>query len=156
MSKWLYLVYASSLFSCSTLLSLPLNTASGENAEGSEQAKISHKFNPSTVNTFQGTVTKVIRQPYEGIGGEGLQAMLDMDGENVLLHLGPAWVVQSEGLSLAEGQKLLVLGSYILYQGRPVIIASKIRYKDTLIDLRNNIGIPIWRDSKWNEQQLEG
>lgn len=101
-------------------------------------------YNPATVETLSGEVTKVDRfTPGRGIG-YGVHLMLKTASETIDVHLGPTWYVEQQGLTFAAGDKLKVTGSRITYRGKPAIIAGEVKKGDQVLKLRDAQGVPAW------------
>jgi hypothetical protein len=101
-------------------------------------------YNPATVETLSGEVTKVDRfTPSQGMG-YGVHLVLKTATETIDVHLGPTWYVDQQGLAFAAGDKLEVTGSRITYQGKPAIIASEVKKGDQVLKLRDAQGVPAW------------
>lgn len=101
-------------------------------------------YNPATVETLSGEVTKVERfTPGQGMG-YGIHLVLKTAAETIDVHLGPTWYVDQQGLTFAAGDKLEVTGSRITYQGKPAVIASEVKKGDKVLKLRDAQGIPAW------------
>jgi|UniRef100_A0A7C3SJF7 hypothetical protein len=101
-------------------------------------------YNPATVETLSGEVTKVERfTPGRGMG-YGVHLTLKTATETISVHLGPSWYVEQQGLTFAAGDKLEVTGSRITYQGKPAIIAAEVKKGDKVLKLRDAQGVPVW------------
>ncbi len=67
------------------------------------------------------------------------------DAEDIAVHLGPSWYLDSQGLKLAPGDHIEVRGSRITFEGRPAIIAAQVKKNDETFKLRDDDGLPAWR-----------
>lgn len=71
--------------------------------------------------------------------------MLKTDtGNDIEVHLGPAWYIDNQEAMLNEGDQISVTGSRITYQNREVIIVSVIQKDEMELRLRDKQGIPYW------------
>ncbi len=101
-------------------------------------------YNPATVETLSGEVTRVDRfMPGRGMG-YGVHLNLKTATETIDVHLGPSWYVEQQGLVFAPGDKVEVTGSRITYQGKPAVIAREVKKGDKVLQLRDAQGVPAW------------
>ncbi len=108
-------------------------------------------YNPKTVQTVEGTVTKVeyIKRPAQRELGVhvGLQTAKD----NFTVHLGPEWYLKEQGVTLIKGDQIEVTGSKIAMKATPTIIASKITKNGQEVQLRDSRGIPMWAGRRYQK-----
>ncbi len=101
-------------------------------------------FNPATVETLSGEVTKVERFTAGRGMGQGVHLTLKTATETLDVHLGPSWYLEQQGFTVATGNKLDITGSRITFQGKPAIIASELKKGNQVLILRNAQGVPAW------------
>lgn len=101
-------------------------------------------WNPSTVVSRSGSVVSISKiTPYSGMS-QGLHVELRTEKETISVHLGPAWFLENQDLTLKKGDRISVRGSRITFSGKPALIAAEIhRGSDTLL-LRDDSGYPLW------------
>jgi hypothetical protein len=100
-------------------------------------------FDPKTVETLDGTIVKVLVIKKKKMA-EGIHLTVKTDGETIPVHLGPAWYVENQDMTLAAGDAIEVRGSRVTYAGKPAIIAVEIRLGDDVLVLRDEDGFPRW------------
>jgi hypothetical protein len=101
-------------------------------------------FNPKTVETLNGEVAIVDKFIPNKNMSYGVHLILKTDKETIPVHLGPGWYMEKQGADFAAGDKVEVTGSRITYQGKPAIIAAKVKKGDQVLKLRDASGVPGW------------
>ena len=100
-------------------------------------------FDPETVETLKGTVEKVVVVKNKKMA-EGIHLTLKTKTETIPVHLGPAWYIENQELTLAAGDTIEVRGSRVTYRDKPAIIAMEIERGDDVLVLRDDEGFPRW------------
>jgi hypothetical protein len=102
-------------------------------------------YNPATVKTVTGKITKVEHiSPMRRLG-QGLMIVVRTSaGTEVPVHVGPAWYMEQVRLAPKVGDEVSVSGSMVELQGQQVMLASAITWHDEHIDLRTASGQPVW------------
>ena len=99
----------------------------------------------NTVETVSGEVISVDSVPQGKRRSVGIHCRLQTKKELLSVHLGPAWYLRTQKISIRSKDKISVKGSKIVFDGQPALIAAVvIKGKDSLL-LRNANGIPLWR-----------
>jgi hypothetical protein len=103
-------------------------------------------FNPSTVETLKGQVTKVQHGPMrQGGRGNFVRFTLRTDKGPLQVFLGPASYVDAQTLKLAAGDTVQVKGSRLTGpKGNSAITAVKVMKGDQVLKLRDDQGNPLW------------
>jgi hypothetical protein len=71
-------------------------------------------YDPKTVETVSGAVASVeTLTPMQGMGA-GLHLLLNTDKGVISVHLGPAWYLESQDVSLQPGDRVQVLRRYVI------------------------------------------
>lgn len=103
-------------------------------------------FNPETVETFETEVVRVDRfVPMPGMA-EGIELIINLEGDPAPVHLGPSWYLEYQDFDIQEGDMVEITGSRIEMGGLPMIIATKIISMDDTLNLRNELGYPLWSE----------
>jgi hypothetical protein len=102
-------------------------------------------YNPKTVETVEGEITKVERVvPIRGMH-TGVHLLLKTNkAESLAVHLGPDWYVDKQEPKLSAGDKVQVRGSRITFDGKPAIIAAEVTKAGQTMHLRDADGVPAW------------
>jgi hypothetical protein len=78
-------------------------------------------------------------------GGAGVHVTLKTDkAETVAVHLGPAWYLDKQSLTVKQGDKLTVRGSRVSFDDKPAIIAAEVTKEGQTLRLRDEKGVPVW------------
>jgi sporulation protein YlmC with PRC-barrel domain len=109
------------------------------------QGRLQQHWDEGEQTTISGNITKVDRQsPHEGIS-EGLVVSIQTaDGQERLVHLGPAWYLEGQVAELREGQQVEVQAREIAMEDRVVILAESVRLEQGTLALRDQQGQPVW------------
>jgi hypothetical protein len=101
-------------------------------------------YDPKTVETVSGEIVSLDK--IAGPAGRGrVHATLKTDkGETVSVHLGPAWYVDNQSVTIKQGDKATVRGSRVGVDGKPVIIAAEVTKDGQTLRLRDDNGLPLW------------
>ncbi len=101
-------------------------------------------YDPKTVETVTGEVTKVeYVTPLKGMS-QGVHLLLKTDQGMIHVHLGPAWYVENQDVKIAPKDHVEVKGSRVTIGGTPVVIAAEVRKGDDVLALRDESGVPRW------------
>jgi len=107
-----------------------------------------HQFyNPDTVETLSGEVTRVAKVAHKRRRGYGVQLMLKTDKELVLVRLGPGWYVERQKVKIQPKDTIQVKGSRLTLGGKPTIVAAEVHKGEKVLRLRDDSGAPLWRKS---------
>ena len=101
-------------------------------------------YNPETLTTVSGVVTKVLKTIPENKMQSGVHIFIQEGDENIEVHLGPEWYLNENGISLKENDQVSVKGSKVEMSGEKVIIASHLTMGTKEVRLRSEDGIPLW------------
>lgn len=102
------------------------------------------EFNPETVQTFQAEVIRIDRfVPMTGMS-EGVELIVDLEGSRTEVHLGPSWYLRYQDFEIQAGDTVEVTGSRIELGGIPIVIATRIVSPEVTLNLRNELGYPVW------------
>jgi hypothetical protein len=114
---------------------------SGGWGPGNEYGRL---YNPRAVATNTGEVIAAERiTPMKGMC-YGIHIKLITETETLLVHLGPGWFIENQDVEFNPKDKVEVVGSRIMLDGKPAIIASEVGKGDELLKLRDENGFPVW------------
>jgi sporulation protein YlmC with PRC-barrel domain len=95
-------------------------------------------FDPAKIATVSGKILKV---EYS----EGVRLIIYTDAKKpVLVVLGPTGYFEGQDRVLKPGDKVTVTGSSIILDDTPLMIATKVREGKEEMQLRDNLGHPVW------------
>ena len=107
-------------------------------------------YNTETVETISGEITSVDKiTPGKGMS-YGIHAVLKTDGTTLPIHLGPGWFIENQDITIEASDKVEITGSKITFEGKPAIIAARIKKGDEILILRDENGFPVW--SGWRRR----
>ncbi len=108
-------------------------------------------YDASIIETFKGTVINVTTFNPDGYIRNAVRFNLKTKNDTISVHIGPSWYLNYKKFSIKEGDKVIVMGSNVVYNDKPAVIASQIKTANTKIELRNSQGFPLW--SRWNNTE---
>jgi hypothetical protein len=105
-------------------------------------------YDPKTVETVSGEIVSLDRiAGPNGMGG--IHAVLKSDkGETIPVHLGPAWYIDKQAVTLKQGDTVTVRGSRIIFASKPAIVAEEVTKDGQTLRLRDESGIPAWAGAR--------
>lgn len=110
----------------------------------------SRMYDVAAVQTVRGEVVRLEKLiPLEGMA-DGLHLLLRNREETVSVHLGPVWFLERQEFSLEPGERLEVVGSRVVFEGRPALLAAEVKKADKVLRLREESGLPLW--SGWRRR----
>jgi hypothetical protein len=80
----------------------------------------------------------------------GVHLMVKTDKGTLSVHLGPAWYIENQDVTIEPKNKVEIKGSRITYDGKPAVIAAEIKKGDEILQLRDDKGYPLW--SGWRRR----
>lgn len=114
---------------------------------GSPYARL---YNPQTVETMIGLVGSIEKfTPGRGMS-HGVHAVLKTDRESIVVHLGPAWFIDNQDPKIGPGDRVEIVGSRIMFEGKPALIAARVTKDGQILTLRDGSGVPVW--SGWRRR----
>ena len=82
--------------------------------------------------------------PYRDMAS-GIRLVLKTEREDIEVHLGPAWFILYQDMSLAVNDKNIeVSGCRVMINGKPIIMASRLVRGERVLLLRDKDGYPYW------------
>jgi hypothetical protein len=107
-------------------------------------------YDPKTVETVRGRIVAVERVfPMRGMSA-GVHVRLRTTAGVLDIHLGPAWFIDNQEITLKNGEDIEVRGSRVVVAGGPAIIAAEVTRGDDVLHLRDELGFPAW--SGWRRR----
>jgi len=104
-------------------------------------------YDSKTIVTLKGTVERVEKvTPMKGMG-YGVYLMLKTSSESIPVHLGPTEFVEKQSVQIRTKDTVIVTGSRVSCDGKPVILAATIKRGDETVTFRALKGSPAWATS---------
>ncbi|KJR42936.1 hypothetical protein MCHI_001139 [Candidatus Magnetoovum chiemensis] len=101
-------------------------------------------YNPAAVTTVVGIVESIDQVvPFSGMS-YGVHINLKTDKGIVSVHLGPAWYLDRQDLTINKGDKLEITGSMTTFNTGNALIASTVKKGYDVLTLRDQSGVPYW------------
>ena len=72
----------------------------------------------------------------------GVHVVLKTDKGDVSVHLGPQWYLGNQDVKIEPKDTLEVIGSRAVVEGRPALIAAKVKKGEQVLELRDAAGMP--------------
>ena len=101
-------------------------------------------YNTNTVETIRGEVVSVEKTTPPQGRGYGVHLVLKTDKETIPVHLGPASYVEKQTPRIEAKDTVEVTGSRVTLDGKPAIIAAKVKKGKEVLKLRDETGRPAW------------
>lgn len=100
------------------------------------------KYDVNTVVTISGEIDAVRRIALGKRVANRFCYAIDLDdGEKVYtVYLGPESCIKKKGFAFAPGNKVIVIGSSVTIEGRPLILAKEVSDGDKVLHLRDDNG----------------
>jgi hypothetical protein len=110
-------------------------------------AAFPYSYNPYTVTTFHGTVSKIVTGHVPGTSVEGDAIAVSVQADNgmkIHVDLGPRSFVESQGMFLPPGTSVTVTGSPAYIAGTYIFLATRIQTPYRVFRVRAPDGKPLW------------
>jgi hypothetical protein len=107
-------------------------------------------YNPQTVETLRGEVVGIENIPSKQGSSGGIHLRVQTQTEEISVHLGPAWYLDTQDIKIELKDNIEVKGSRVPFAGQPALIAAEVKKGDRVLVLRDRNGIPVW--SSWQTQ----
>lgn len=96
-----------------------------------------------TLTTLEGEIGALER--VERRRHAGVHLTLSTGSGTVPVRLGPDFYVDEQAVKLAKGDRIVVKGYEVDFDGERVIVAAEVRRGDAVLALRGEDGVPLWR-----------
>ncbi|MBK7864909.1 MAG: DNA-binding protein [Archangiaceae bacterium] len=119
-------------------------SAAAQGPSGQPGAHFMRLFDPKTVVTVDGEVTRVQRVEHKMMNMMAVEATLKTADASFNVHLGPAWFIENQELKLEVGDRVTLTGSRVSVRGEPTLITAEVKRGDDTLKLREADGTPVW------------
>ena len=115
------------------------------------------RYNIKTVETINGKVLGLDYFTSKHRMSHGVHLQLQTTNEVIPIHVGPSWYLENQEIEIKPNDTLKIVGSRIIFDGKPAIIAAQITKGETTVKLRDENGFPMWsarrkQESDWNKE----
>ena len=108
----------------------------------------SRMYNPTTVETIKGKVSKVEKiTPMKGMY-YGVHILVKTDKEELSVHLGPGWFIENQDTKINEGDEVEITGSKVTFQGKPALLQPSSKKAMRLLSLGIQMDFPPGADGE--------
>lgn len=114
--------------------------------------QLSRYYEPETVVSIKGVVNDIAQYRYGQGRFYGLHIRLNTENEIYSVHLGPAWYIENE-MKIDLNDVLEITGSKVIYNDTLTVIAAQIKKGEQIVQLRNELGIPVWSRSGYGRRR---
>jgi hypothetical protein len=109
------------------------------------QQKASVKYDGTTEAILKGTVTEVKEVPRSCLGETGLHLMITTDTGPLEVQVAPVDFLTTMGVTFTKGEKLQILGSKVMLEGNPLVLAREVTQdNNNVVVVRDKGGAPVW------------
>ena len=105
-------------------------------------------YDPKTETTVSGVVEEV-KQQAGPRGITGTHAVVKTENGVLDVHLGPSDFLSKQGLALAKGDSVEIVGSKVTMNGKEALIAREVKKSNKTFVLRSASGKPMWSGGRW-------
>jgi hypothetical protein len=110
-------------------------------------------YNPKTLAILTGEVVAIDSvMPMGGMSGGVHLKVRTSSNEVMSVHLGPAWYLENQEVTLQIKDKIQIKGSKITFDGKPALIAAEVKKGNQTLTLRDASGFPVW--SGWRRRSM--
>ena len=110
-------------------------------------------YNVKTVETIKGKVVSVDPFiPRRGMS-HGVHLQVETQKGIVPVHLGPAWYIENQEITIKPEDKVEIKGYLTNFAGKPAIIAAEVKKGNMTLVLRSEDGFPMW--SGWRRNRFD-
>lgn len=101
-------------------------------------------YDPSRVETVQGTITEIQAGNRGNRMSEGVHLLMKTNTETLELHLGPRWYLEQQNFQIQPNETLEVTGMRVNLGGQQTLIVGEIKKGNQTLQLRDEKGYPRW------------
>ena len=117
---------------------------SGSVPASAQQAPAGRTYDPANLETVSGTIVRLDRVRAPGGDEHAVHAQVRTATGTIIVHLGPAWYLETQTCALSTGDRVTIRGSRVTVGGKSRIAAATVRRGAETLVLRDSAGIPYW------------
>jgi hypothetical protein len=126
------------LFSSCTLMS------QNDTSNWGRKSHYNKMYDAKTFTQITGEITTIEQIVPEKRTSNGIHITVKTGTEIYPVHLGPKWYLDKQSVQLKVGDKVVVRGSKVNIDSRPIIIAKDVVKAGNTLVLRDQTGRPVW------------
>jgi hypothetical protein len=112
--------------------------------QAAAQAKRGHRMQQSTIAKYTGQVETVEQQQCAACKCVELSVTLKVNGETLLVRLGPKQYFDERDFTLSKADVIEVTGLTFKEKGQTVVLATEVQKGSDTVMLRGKFGRPRW------------
>jgi hypothetical protein len=101
-------------------------------------------YDPSRVETIQGTVLNIQGGNQGNRMPHGMYLSIQTNTETLGLHIGPVWYLAQQNFQIQPNETVEVTGTRVNWGGQPTLIVGEIKKGNQTLQLRDENGYPRW------------
>jgi hypothetical protein len=101
-------------------------------------------YDPAKVETMTGQVVSLEQAASPRGMGMGVGFTLNTGSETLVVHLGPQWFIDEQGVKIAAGDTVEIKGVKVERMGEKIFVAGEVKKGAEVLKLRDENGIPTW------------
>lgn len=128
----------------SVLLTFLAGVSSVVSQEKNSPTQVTYQYDPANQQTIRGWVaeTRDFQCPVSGTMGSHITVKNELS--SIEVHLAPASFMKQYEITIRKGDKVTVVGSNIIYDGKPALIAKSVIVDSDTYNFRDAKGKPLW------------
>jgi len=126
------------------ILLMLLTGAAIVSQEKNPPAQHNYAYDQATQQSFEGIVIEAKDYSCPVSGGVGSHITLKGEIGTIEVHLAPATFMKQYEISINKGDRLTVVGSKIVFEGKPALIAKTVVLGRDTFNFRDPKGRPLW------------
>jgi hypothetical protein len=101
-------------------------------------------YDPAKAETVTGQVVSLEQAASPRGKGMGVGFKLNTGSETFLVHLGPQWFIDEQGVKISAGDTIEIKGVKAERWGEKIFVAGEVKKGAEVLKLRDENGVPAW------------
>jgi DNA/RNA endonuclease YhcR with UshA esterase domain len=102
------------------------------------------RYDVKAETTLKGAVDEVREVPGSCSGQTGLHLVLNTDAGKLEVQIAPPEFLKEMDVRFAKGDQVQILGSKLMLDGKPFMLAREITQSNNVLVVRDRKGDPVW------------
>ncbi len=107
-------------------------------------AQHNYKYEIASQQTVEGIVSDTRDYSCPVSGALGAHIIIKTVGSEIEAHLAPVTFLKQYDINIHKGDRVIVVGSRITYEGKPALIARTVTIAQDTYSFRDDKGRPLW------------